>query len=325
MFDPFFLLIVKHPEIKTLMGYDTRTAYISICMVLMQVLSCYYVQSCSWPTLVLAAYVWGGTINHSLSLAMHEISHNLAFGHSKPMWNRVVGMIVNLPIGLPASISFKKYHLEHHKYQGDEFIDTDIPTNFEGRLFFNTGMKVIWVFLQPLFYALRPMIVRPKAVEPLEVANLIVQVLFDFAIYHFIGGKALSYLLIGTILALGMHPLAGHFISEHYMFNVGYETYSYYGCLNILAWNVGYHNEHHDFPNIPGSRLPEVRKMAPEFYDDLPHHTSWVKVIYDFIMDPSIGPYARIKRENKEKKLKQLAEKEKESKQNNVENKKKLN
>lgn len=301
------------------MGYDTRTAYISICMVLIQVLSCYYVQNCSWPVLILAAYVWGGTINHSLSLAMHEISHNLAFGHSKPMWNRIVGMIVNMPIGLPASISFKKYHLEHHKFQGDEFIDTDIPTDLEGRLFFNTGMKVIWVFLQPLFYALRPMIVRPKAVEQLEVANLIVQFLFDYAIYHFIGGKALCYLLIGTILALGMHPLAGHFISEHYMFNVGYETYSYYGCLNMLAWNVGYHNEHHDFPNIPGSRLPEVRKMAPEYYNDLPHHTSWVKVIYDFIMDPSIGPYARIKRENREKKLKQQAD------QNKMENNKKLN
>ena len=36
--------------------------------------------------------------------------------------------------------------------------------------------------------------------------------------------------------------------------------------------------------------------MAPEFYDTIPYHTSWVKVLYDFVFDPKIGPYARIKR-----------------------------
>jgi len=42
----------------------------------------------------------------------------------------------------------------------------------------------------------------------------------------------------------------------------------------------------------------EVRKIAPEYYDTLPHHTSWTKVLYDFIFDPAIGPYARVKRES---------------------------
>lgn len=44
----------------------------------------------------------------------------------------------------------------------------------------------------------------------------------------------------------------------------------------------------------------EVRKIAPEFYDNLPHHTSWTKVIRDFIFDPRIGPYARMKRKEKQ-------------------------
>lgn len=39
-----------------------------------------------------------------------------------------------------------------------------------------------------------------------------------------------------------------------------------------------------------------MRKIAPEFYDTLPSHNSWTKVIYDFIFDPAIGPYARMKR-----------------------------
>lgn len=42
----------------------------------------------------------------------------------------------------------------------------------------------------------------------------------------------------------------------------------------------------------------QVKQIAPEYYDTLPQHESWVKVIYDFITDPDIGPYARIKRKH---------------------------
>ncbi|ESO96426.1 hypothetical protein LOTGIDRAFT_150030 [Lottia gigantea] len=291
-------ILGKYPQMKKLMGSDPNLKYSVLLLVVIQCLALYLVRDASWPMLLVATYCFGGTVNHSLNLAIHEISHNLAYGHSKPLWNRLLGFIANLPIGVPTSISFKKYHLEHHRYQGDVLRDVDVPSEIEGKIFVNTFMKVIWVILQPLFYAIRPFFVYPKPLSMLEVINIIIQVSFDTLVVYTCGWKSLFYLIAGTLLGTGLHPLSGHFISEHYMFVKGYETYSYYGPLNLLTFNVGYHNEHHDFPSIPGSRLPEVRKIAPEYYDNLPQHTSWVKVIWDFIVDPEIGPYSRIRRRN---------------------------
>ena len=100
-----------------------------------------------------------------------------------------------------------------------------------------------------------------------------------------------SYLASGS----GLHPIAGHFIAEHYEFILGQETYSYYGPLNFLIFNVGFHNEHHDFPFVPGSRLHLVKSMAPEYYD-MPSYTSYFKVLYNFIFDPNMGPHSRVVR-----------------------------
>ena len=44
---------------------------------------------------------------------------------------------------------------------------------------------------------------------------------FDVWVYQSFGAKGLAYLILGTALALGVHPTAGHFIAEHYMFCKG--------------------------------------------------------------------------------------------------------
>jgi len=292
-------ILGKYPEIKKLFGYDPNFKWIVTAMVFTQFAMFFVMKDQSWLMIFLVAYCFGGVINHSLMLAIHEIAHNLAFGHSRPMANRLLGIFANLPIGLPFSVTFKGYHLEHHRYQGDEKLDTDIPTYLEAKLFCTTFGKFVWVVLQPLFYAFRPLFTYPKPPTLLELINTAIQLAFNAFVVYYFGGKVLAYMFAGSLMAMGLHPVAGHFISEHYMFRKGFETYSYYGPLNKITFNVGYHNEHHDFPYVPGSRLPEVKRIAAEYYDNLPQHHSWTAVLYDFITDPDIGPYARIRRKHR--------------------------
>lgn len=51
------------------------------------------------------AYIFGATANQNLFLAIHEISHNLAF--KSGLANRLFAIYANLPIGIPYSASFR--------------------------------------------------------------------------------------------------------------------------------------------------------------------------------------------------------------------------
>lgn len=243
------------------MTHDPSLKFKIVALVLCQVVSAAIVSDRSWWLIFASAYLWGGLWNHSLALAIHEVSHNLAFGPNRPIPNRILGIIANLPIGVPFSVAFRKYHMDHHRYQGVDRLDVDIPTALEARIFKTKLMKLVWILLQPLFYAGRPLLVNPKPLEKMEVFNTLAQITFNCLVYHTLSLKALVYLISGTFLAMGLHPMSGHFISEHFVFEPGQETYSYYGPLNALTFNVGYHNEHHDFPNIPGKFLPSVSAL----------------------------------------------------------------
>lgn len=143
----------------------------------------------------------------------------------------------------------------------------------------------------------------------IHLANVAAQLIFDYALYQFAGPRTIAYFIMSSFLAGSLHPCAGHFIAEHYVFENQPaaskdpanlvpvpETYSYYGPLNVLTYNVGLHNEHHDFPAIPWTRLPKLHDAAREFYDELPCHKSWVNVMWQFIWDKNVGLWCRVKR-----------------------------
>ncbi|KAJ2881402.1 sphingolipid delta-4 desaturase, partial [Coemansia asiatica] len=53
---------------------------------------------------------------------------------------------------------------------------------------------------------------------------------------------------------------------------------------------------HHDFPLVPWTKLPEIKRIAPEYYDNLAYHTSWFAVLYMFITSSLLAPQSRVVR-----------------------------
>ncbi|KAL3097938.1 hypothetical protein niasHS_000673 [Heterodera schachtii] len=267
-------ILERHPEVKEFFGIDQSFKYVVVSMVLFQLLMAFFLRDSHWLLVCLQAYFVGGTLSHSLTLAVHECSHNLGFGHSKMLQNRLLGFVANLPMAIPMSISFRKYHLEHHRNLGEDVVDTDVPTEFEARFFTGKVGKFAWLFLQPVFYAIRPFAIYRKSVTDMEIVNALLVFSFDLAVIHFLGWRSFGYLFGGFLIGLG---------DDHYVFKPGQETYSYYGVINLVTFNVGYHVEHHDFPYVSGRNLPKISQIAPEFYTDLEVHHSWVRLMYEFV------------------------------------------
>jgi len=300
-------ILAKHPEIRALMAPEWRTKYMVAATVVAQV--CLASHAHAWPFDVYACvvYVFGATMNHSLFLAIHEFTHNL--GSRSPARNKLLGVCANLPIGVPYSATFKAFHMKHHRALGEHGVDTDVPTQREADFISgaargpadHAARKALYMFFHVAAYALRPVLVRPDlvVVDAWLVGGCAAQLAFNALVVLAAGWGALGYLLLSSFLACSIHPTAGHFIAEHYALHAGdttTETFSYYGPLNYVTYNVGYHCEHHMFPNIPWSHLPRVKAIAPEFFDSEPQCRSWPGAIAQYICDDSVGPFSRVLR-----------------------------
>ena len=102
--------------------------------------------------------------------------------------------------------------------------------------------------------------------------------------------------MFAFLFSIGLHPVGARWIQEHYTYDFDQETFSYYGPINLVALNMGYHNEHHDLPSIPWNNLPKLRAMAPEFYNNLKYHSSWSRLLFQFIFDRRYSLYSRVER-----------------------------
>ncbi len=296
-------IIKQHPEIRTLIGRNPYTFLIILFCVGLQVVLAWTLNDQSWWWNVLAAYCIGAFACHTLFICIHECSHNLVFKNKT--LNIISSIIANFPLVFPSAVSFTKYHMKHHSFQGVEELDADMPFRWEAKLINNSTFgKAIWLLFYPIFQALRP--IRLKEINLFDswtVINLLVQIIFTAVIVYFFGVKALVYLVLSFFFSVGLHPLGARWVQEHFLTHGDHqETKSYYGRLNLVNLNVGFHNEHHDFPSVPWNKLPELKRMANEHYENLGYHTSYTRLLFQFLFNREISVYSRTARSNRGKK-----------------------
>lgn len=292
-------ILKKYPQIKDLMGKNFNTIYYIIGIVAFQILIAYLVRDLAWYWVAAIAWTVGAFANHALFVLIHECTHNMVF--KSRVANLWAGILCDLPNAFPSSVGFRKYHLKHHAFQGHYDIDADIPSRWEAKMIGKSFIgKSIWLLLFPLFQALRPPRLKEIQFSNKWIwINLLSVLAFDIAVIYFWGWIPILYLTLSFFFSVGLHPLGGRWIQEHYLVRPPQETYSYYGPLNALAFNVGFHNEHHDFSYIPWNNLPKVRTIAPEFYDTLYYHTSWSKLTLQFLTDGDLSLFSRTLRSDR--------------------------
>jgi sphingolipid delta-4 desaturase len=287
-------LVRAHPELLALMGPRPVTALWIAAVATAQLVLAAFLARYPWWAWLGGAYVIGAVLNLALWTLLHECTHDLVFKRKRA--NCWLGIVAGLPVGLPVASAFRNGHLLHHRHPDDPLLDLDVPSAWEARWTGRSAWrKATWLLFGAALQAARSFRVKDRAIyDRWYVATLATQAAFNVLVIYAFGWQALAYLLAATAFAVGLHPLGGRLLQEHYPIDGGPPTASYYGPLNRLVFNAGYHNEHHDLMRVPWMNLTKLRRTAPEFYRDLPAHRSWTALLLRFVRDPSLGPDCRL-------------------------------
>jgi sphingolipid delta-4 desaturase len=296
-------LLAAHPELRSLIGHNAWSFVATAALVAAQTALALVLARAhaSWWLVLAVAWTAGATIDHGLWVMIHEATHHLMFRRG---WrNDMAGLVANLPLLVPGHYSFKRYHLRHHTYQGEYENDADLAAVPEARLVgANLLTKATWLLVFPLVQGLRPLHLKPRQfLDGTILLNCATQATYITLVLLLAGPHArlaaLGYLALSMCFSIGLHPYGARWIQEHYTLTPEQETYSYYGPANRLAFNVGFHNEHHDFPSVPWNRLPAIRRIGDEHYARLAAYRSWSGLLVRFLCDRRFTLYARVVRE----------------------------
>jgi sphingolipid delta-4 desaturase len=296
-------IIKEHPEVRNYIGKAPATILIVLLCVGLQSGMFWFIHDKPWWAVFVAAWIFGAFVLHASFVMIHETAHNLIFKSKSN--NLLAGILSNSVMFFPSSVNFSRYHLKHHAHQGIPELDGDLPSPWEAKLFNNSFLgKALWLLFYPVMQVTRVARLREvKNFDKWVLLNWIVVFGVDAAVFYFFGIKSLVYACASLFFSIGLHPLGGRWVQEHYMTSGPIqETHSYYGPLNIVAFNVGYHNEHHDFPSVPWTNLPKVHKAGEKYYKAIGYHNSWTMLWLKFLFDREISLYHRMLRKRHEKK-----------------------
>lgn len=312
-------MVRAHPEIKELFGYCRWTAVACVLAAGMQLALAFGASFVPWWGMLLAAYCLGAPINIMLFQLAHECDHCLVF--KKSVWNRYLFTLTSIPMFLSAHHTWWVEHIVHHNDMSakKDFITRRrsffLVTRKTSPLFipFSLPMVVmqlvrsafglfLYVFTSLLRFRLEPtdftlsVLAEEHLVSGYKKQGItkwaVIYPLLSFVMYGLLfwfgGWQSVGYLLLSQVFFTGfLHPYNLGWVLgiSHFHGRKNYQpTASHYGTMiNLLTFNAGLHVEHHDIMGIPWFRLRKLRKMAPEFYDDLETINSYTMLGLRFV------------------------------------------
>jgi sphingolipid delta-4 desaturase len=276
-------LLAAHPEARALVGRNPWSAPIVVALVALQLGLAVAAACLPWWAVPLLAWCVGAVSAHALSTFIHECAHDLVFRGAAA--NRALSLLANVPLVMPGAIDFRDKHLAHHRHLGELDADTQAPPQSDLAYAVTPLRCVLWHCFAPL-YGTPAQLKRDRWL----VANVVVQLAALAPFTWLAGPQALVFLVLSGWFAFGPHPVGARRYGEHLALEPGQPTASYYGPLNRLSFDVGFHVEHHDLPSVPWSGLRALRALAPELYAPLAYHASWSALLWQLFTRRGEGP-----------------------------------
>lgn len=281
------------PEVKSLFGPDPRTLiYVAAVMLLHGGTAAICAYYSSMTVAVVLGFTVGPYLAQGILALIHELSHNRCTGVI--FVDRLLGIASNTLILAPLSEIFRQHHTAHHASLGDDRGDVDVPSRVEVLAVGNNSvLKALWLAFNIIILPIRSLLRLEVRTDAYVVLNWIACLSFTAAVIAS-SATAATYLGISLFFSQGLHPANARQLQRHYCNKqagiVKTNTYSHYGFWgNALFLNVGYHIEHHDFAQIPWTRLPELRAIAGKrFYpDNAAYESRGMWDVYNFVVNPA--------------------------------------
>lgn len=248
----------------------------------------------------LAAFFIGQVVIHATGALVHETAHRLVFKTdiSKLLFDLCLEVILG---SFSKQLTYQHQHVSsHHPFMGNyerDYEHEDI-CSFNARRHLLAGspvmqrmMTLLTLLLHVLPFGfliadevlprcykfLTGQVVSDKArhigsSEPAAFERwlfIAVSLVANGALFWLFGFWGWLYHNWSLSLFLGKFGVTnlGQSLSEHEGDDENNPTYSDYRATNWLFFNTGYHNEHHTFPNVPWTRLPKLRRLAPDVFN----------------------------------------------------------
>eukprot|EP01100_Stratorugosa_tubuloviscum_P004412 TRINITY_DN20_c0_g1_i9.p1 TRINITY_DN20_c0_g1~~TRINITY_DN20_c0_g1_i9.p1 ORF type:complete len:364 (-),score=115.11 TRINITY_DN20_c0_g1_i9:200-1291(-) len=307
-------ILKKYPQVEKLYGNEPLTALIlAIVLPIHTYISIALAEQPLWVAL-LASFTIGTLLSFQLIIVAHEGTHELVF--KSQFGNRIMNMLGHMPNWWgPFGNFWWSEHRWHHSVVVDKCLrygPQNAPllrktlftflfihvVNFI--IFVSSIFQVPIYIISTILYHLKlrsnpncfvyfpPYNRFPVCVSGWMVINFIITNIYHASLFYFGGWNPIIYQTFSSGFCNGLHPIGMRQVQEHYLLAKKQPTTSVYPPFSWLYLHIGHHVEHHDFAKIPWNRLPELRRIAPDFYDNLKYYNSYMEVLIYFFTNDGI-------------------------------------